>query len=205
MPQFLVPLARKTAVGASPEEALKKVHHRPASGGQEVFLEEYTNIHRIAMLAREHPLVLSVEVRDIQKALDKVVKNAIGRAKKGHQSPWNLCLHVYHCVHIMVGCTVHEAAGHLLSLWWRPERKQKLTEEQESLARTVFPLDVVEGFHLLPPCTLTSSALLARWRARPAAQVRPRGRRLRSLPPLLLAQLAAVLTGCFWLAAHPRP
>ena len=110
-PLFFVPFADKTDAGVSPEEALKK-SHGPASGGQGVFLEEYTNIH---------------------KALDTVLWNAIiGRAKKSHQSPWNLSLHV-----------------HLLSLWWKPERIQKLDKEQEFLARPVF-FDVVEGAHLAP-------------------------------------------------------
>ena len=165
MPSFLVPFADKADVGVSPEEALYK-----APGGQ----EEYTNIHRIRKLADEHPLVHRVLLRDTDKAQHKIVKNAIGRATKYHQSPWNLYLHVYNSVHITVGCTVNGAAGHLLSLWWRPEGKQKLNRKQEFLARAVFG-DVVEGFHLphwpqaprpppaLSPATARRPELMPRW------------------------------------------
>ena len=37
----------------------------------------------------------------------------------------------------------------LLSMWWKPAAQQKLTPEQEDLARAVF-LDIMEGDHRVP-------------------------------------------------------
>ena len=37
----------------------------------------------------------------------------------------------------------------LLSMWWKPAAQQKLTREQEDLARAVF-LDIMEGDHRVP-------------------------------------------------------
>ena len=58
---------------------------------------------------------------------------------------------------IYVGVSVNNASGKitpalhagLLSMWWKPAAQQKLTPEQEDLARTVF-LDIMEGDHRVP-------------------------------------------------------
>ena len=144
MPPLLVPLANKTAVGLSGDEALWQ---GPASGGGQRVVEHYTNIHRIEKLALEHPLVVGV-VRSTKPSATTIF-NKIGRAVKGHQSEWNLRLHANHDVLMDVGVTANEASADLLSLWWMPAGNTRFNQEQESLARAVF-MDVAEGYHLTP-------------------------------------------------------
>ena len=144
MPPLLVPLANKTAVGLSGDEALWQ---GPASGGGQRVVEHYTNIHRIEKLAEEHPLVIGQE--RVTKPSAKTIFDKNRRAVKGHQSEWNLRLYANHDVHMDVGVTAHDASADLLSLWWKPAANTRFNQEQESLARAVF-MDVAEGYHLTP-------------------------------------------------------
>ena len=151
LPPFLVPFAGKADVALPQDQALWQgpaTTQPEHTGGEEVY-EHYTNIHRIERLAEEHPLVLSVAKFKIEKMWDKAIRNDIGRATKYHHSPWDLLLHVCHCVEMVVGCSTHDCAAGLLSLWWKPASGEKLSAEQESVARAVF-FDLVEGPHLCP-------------------------------------------------------
>ena len=145
---FLVPIAEKADVEGPPQEALKQYSDDPASGGT-LTQEHYTNIHRVRRLAEKHPLVLDVKPCNLLKGLDEVVTNKFGRATKFHQSPMDLSLTLGHRVEIHVGVTVNKVKCDLLSLWWAPAAKQQLTQEQESLARTVF-FDLAEADHAVP-------------------------------------------------------
>ena len=135
MPPLLVPLANKTAVGLSGDEALWQ--GPAASGGQRV--EHYTNIYRIEKLAEEHPLVLGVD--RLTKPSAKTIWDKNGRAVKGHQSEWNLRLYANHDVHMGVGVTANDASADLLSLWWMPVGYNRFNhQEQESaFPRGCFP------------------------------------------------------------------
>ena len=77
--QFLVPISQPLA-GAPLEAACMRVLDK----------EHYTNIYRVAWLARQHPLVDAVDILKVKG--HKSACDTTGRAMRHHQSPWNLRL-----------------------------------------------------------------------------------------------------------------
>ncbi len=131
-------------------EILKQCEVRPASGGRPTTRQQhYTNVHRIACLARCHPLVvLALPHRD--NAWAPEWSDAEGRAAKPyHQSPYDLRLVLGSGAAIVVACSVRAANKDLLSLWWGPAAGCKMTAETEPLARAA-SFDVVEAAHDVP-------------------------------------------------------
>ena len=153
-PPFLVPIDHVAPVGdTSPEPDLMQCSLSPASGAP-LTHQHYTNIHRMVRLANCHPLVVRWDKHKERKELDDSKFDKYGRCIKFHQSPFDLHLHLGSRVSMLVGCSVNGArrsGAHrgLLSLWWSPGPKCRLTEEQEDLARAVF-FDVVEAAHEVP-------------------------------------------------------
>ena len=72
--EFLVPRQSQPLVGAPSNTALTRVGNK----------EHYTNIYRVAWLARQHPLVDCVDFHNMKGC--KFVCDARGRAIKFHQS-----------------------------------------------------------------------------------------------------------------------
>ena len=110
--------------------------------------EHYSSIRRIRSLAEKHPMVLSVEPHNIQKAADPSTFDVNGRATKYHQSPYNLQIVLkggpsapsgmtFH-----MGLTVNDTNRNLMSLWWTPGKEA--TQAWIDDARQVFH-DITES------------------------------------------------------------
>ena len=91
----------------------------PASGGR---ARHFTNIRRVEMLARSHPLVHVVEYHKADyKAEFNTQKNALGRAMQGHQSEHDLRLTMAASgAQLSVGVSANKVHNDMLSLWWTP-------------------------------------------------------------------------------------
>ncbi len=133
----------------------------PASGGSPPTVKDnrpggalthqhYTDLQRITRLAGCHPMVATVAARKVSEKSKggPTVYDAIGRAVKRHQSPWDLDVQLGPGAVMQIGCSVHGADDKLLSLWWAPG-SGTFTPEMEELARAIF-FDLVEGEHLVP-------------------------------------------------------
>ena len=147
MAEFLVPWTEVADVShIEPEARLLSypVPHHP-SGAR--WCMHYTNIQRAACLARSHPVVDggSVHRHNEHKENDSREEGDYGRARKGHQSPWDLRLTLASRAEIYVGVSVNDASRQitpalhagLLSMWWKPAAQQKLTPEQEGKTETL--------------------------------------------------------------------
>ena len=140
---MLQPLAQKL-VDDKPSHNLWQ-GEGPATGGR---MQHYTNIERVRSLAMLHPLIDEVEEHKTEKGLDKTLKNAFGRALKGHQSQHDLKFILAASGATMrCGVSVHKARDDLLSLWWAPGGNAD--ELQTKLCEAIF-YDVMEAAHLVP-------------------------------------------------------
>ena len=162
-------------------------------------MEPYTNIHRVEALAWGHPLVCAVAGHKTSKALDDNLKDDLGRATGGHQSPWDLKLALAASgAHMYVGVSVHGVArkaehcpwAHgLLSCHWSL-CGAATTPHDLDVAKVVFQ-DIFELKHdwppgWQPPPQRPAQAWGSPAKAKPPARVSLRRAPLRSpVPPPL--------------------
>ncbi len=132
------------------EADLFRIGLRTEQGMEE--MEHFTNIHRMAHLAANHPLVEVVEPHKLGKALDRSEFDETGRCTKFHQSPWDVKLILAASgASMLVGVTVHNIHPDLLSLWWQPlGREGELTPQTLLLMDAIF-FDICEAEHRVPP------------------------------------------------------
>ena len=121
---LLVPTLLPIQEGSSPTPSLTD---DPAEGLFRVRkegrgeMEHYTNIRRVAQLAKNHPLVQNVREHKQDKQPDPSQFDIDGRAVKYHQSPWDLKLTLAASgAQMIVGVSAEKTAIPLLSLWWHP-------------------------------------------------------------------------------------
>ena len=79
------------------------------------YLVHYTSIRRIELLASRHPLVQSQQPHKLEKSLTVPIKDEFGRAKKNHQSPYDIQLTLEASgAQMIVGVSVHKVSAGFL-------------------------------------------------------------------------------------------
>ena len=125
------------------------LHSYPAPDGFPGWMQVYTNMYRLLILAMVHPMLRARELQNIYKAAKgRAVDKMTRRAITGHQSDFNLKLSLVGSgATFYMGVSTHGVPQGMLKLWYSTEHV--CSEAQRGFARAVL-FDLCEAQHIDP-------------------------------------------------------